>query len=148
MPDDNRLDLSGELDKINAGFAADVSAAAEEVRKRQAADKAKEDGAASRAQSRKTSAVIIAVAAVLLLLLSYWLVFARGGGDEATSGATAQATSPQVPATGAANSPALVTPAAPKAPPKAYAPVGGGGAQNVEQPPQGYEQPGDDGPGM
>lgn len=149
MPDNNRLDLGSELEKISGSFAADVNAAAAQVKQRQAADKAKEAKQADKAQSRKMSAVVIAVAAVVLLLMSYWIVFGQGeGSDNPTSGANSAVRAPQPEARITTTSPTSVTTQAPQAPPKAYSPVGGGSSQTVEQPQDGYEQPGDACPGM
>jgi len=149
MPDnDNRLDLSSELEKVSGSFAADLNAAASEVKSRKDADKAREAIQAGKAKSRKISAVVIAAAAVVLLLLSYFIVFGQGGNsDDVASGTTTRVRVPTAASQPPSANPAFVTPKAPQAPPKANSPVGGS-SQTVEQPPDGYDQPGDVAPGM
>ena len=147
MPDNNnRLDLSSELEKVSGSFAAELNAATSEVKKRQDADKAREASQADRAKSRKISAIVIAAAAVALILLSYFIVFGQGSNSDdvaSGTGTNVKATAGQP----SSASPAYVTQKAPQAPPKAYSPVGGS-SQTVEQPPDGYDQPGDTAPGM
>ena len=110
MPDDDRLDLDGDLDKVAGDFRKDVEAATKEVKQRKAADLEKDRRIAVRAKDRKLSMIIIA-GAVLVLLLTAWLVSARGP----------QATSPvSVPSTNANPklNPPVSTTNTPKAPPR------------------------------
>lgn len=77
MPDDNRLDLSVDLDKIGEDLLADVRKAAEEVKSRRASDKAKEAQSAEKEKTRKISAVMVAIGVVALLVIAYFAVFAK-----------------------------------------------------------------------
>ncbi len=77
MPDDDRLDLSSDLEKVSKDFLKDVEAAASEVKQRKAADKERDRKVATRAKDRKISMAIIAGAALVLIALAWWLVFAR-----------------------------------------------------------------------
>ncbi|MGI6296805.1 MAG: hypothetical protein ACOX3G_12085 [Armatimonadota bacterium] len=77
MPDDNRLDLNSDLEKVSKDFLKDVEAAASEVKQRKAADRERDLKVATRAKERKVSMAIIAGAALLLIALAWWLVFAR-----------------------------------------------------------------------
>ena len=145
MPDDKRVDLSADLDHDD--LMAGVHAASEEVKKRQDAEKAKQARQAEGKKSKNVSAAVIAVVAVVILLLSYFIVFGgQGGGSESSAGDRGSVSGSHSASPGAAK-PTCVTPSAPQAPPRATAPVGGS-SQTVEQPPDGYEQPGYDTPGM
>lgn len=77
MPDDKRLDLDADLDKVADDFVKDVEAATKEVKQRKAADLEKDRRSTARVKDRKLSMIIIAAATVLLLLVAYWAVFAR-----------------------------------------------------------------------
>jgi len=129
MPDDNRLDLNGDLDKVAGDFRKDVEAATKEVKQRKAADLEKDRRSATRVKDRKLSMIIIAVA-VLVLLLTAWLVSAR----------SPQATPPvSVPSTNANPkvNPPVSTTNTPKAPP-----LPARNNPDNQQQPYGDEQPG------
>lgn len=148
MPDrDRKLDLSADLGDMHADLLKDVAAATEQVKKRQAADRAKEAEQAAKASSRKTSALLVAIGAVLVLLVSYWIVFARQGSPQETvSGGSGSPTASQTQTVNGQIQPPIVTPA-PTAPPARIAPPVGRDSQASQRPPEGYEQPGYD-PGM
>lgn len=84
MADNNRLDLDSDLDKMATDLLSDVQEATEELKKRHAANKAKDERNAKRAQSTKSSAVVIAIATVVIVLLAYWLVFAKSNDSAGT----------------------------------------------------------------
>jgi len=85
MPDDNRLNLTNNLDQLDDDLLKDIHAAAEEVKKRQESDKAKEIRAAKKSETNKYSALIIGVAAAVLLLIAYFVVFAKPDAGSGTS---------------------------------------------------------------
>ncbi len=146
MPDDKRIDLNAEID--HSEMMAGVHAASQEVKKLQDAEKAKQARQAEQKKSRSVSAVVIAVAAVAILLLSYFIVFGgQGSSPDSSTPTRGAASSSHSPYSTGADKPTCVTPCAPQAPPRATGPVGGS-SQNVERPPDGYEKPGDDTPGM
>lgn len=148
MPDDNRLDLTVDLDKLGTDLLKDVKAATEQVKQRNADDKAKEAKSAEKEQSKKLQVVIIAAAAVILLIVAYFTVFAK---DDASAPAThstvvpgaqsntsAPIRTPGVTQPGASrtNRPANANPAVPA----------GRSNQATDRPSDDYEQPND--PGM
>jgi len=138
MPDDNRLDLSMDIEKVGDDLLADVKKATEEVKSRKASDKAKEAKAAEKEKSRRLSAIIIAVGAVVLLLIAYFVVFAKP--EPPASGVSgAQSQSP---------APAIKAPVAPSSAPKVQVVTpnttrrSGRNSQVVGHPSDDYEQPG------
>lgn len=80
MPDDKRLDLNADLDKMTSDLLKDVEAATKEVKSRKAADKEKDRRRAIKEKDRKTQVIIIAIAAVLLLAIGIWVTFGRQSG--------------------------------------------------------------------
>ncbi len=143
MPDNNKkLDLNA----IDNDFLRDVQAATEQVKKRQADDKAKAVNEAKSAQSRKTSALLIAIGAVVVFLLSYWVVFGREGGAESDVAGTIGTPAQQSQAANGKVQPPCVN-CAPTAPPAQGTIPAARSSKNVQHPPDGYEQPSDD-PGM
>lgn len=77
MPDDRRLDLNSDLDKVASDLLKDVEAAAKEVKQRKAQDREKDRRSAMKEKDRKTSVIVIAIAAVLLIAIASWLTFGR-----------------------------------------------------------------------
>ncbi|NLN76510.1 MAG: hypothetical protein GX139_09375 [Armatimonadetes bacterium] len=77
MSEDNRLDLSSDLEKVSKDFLKDVEQAAKEVKQRKAADREQDRRVVTRARERKISIAVISAAVILLLGIAYWLVFAR-----------------------------------------------------------------------
>lgn len=77
MPDDKRLDLNQDLEKLSSDLLKDVKAATEEVKQRQASDAEKDRRNAAKKKDRKTSIIIVAAATILLLIIAYWVVFGR-----------------------------------------------------------------------
>ncbi len=145
MPDDDRLDLSHDLEKIGSDLLKDVQAASKEVQQRKAKIAAEDAREAGKAQSRKTSMVLIAVGAVVVLLISYWMVFARPADEQPrTPMTTSQTTGTQAKGTAITNSGATPS-TTPTTPPRAGGSVAGQGSQVVEHPSDEYEQPSDDG---
>jgi hypothetical protein len=143
---DDRLDLSGDLEKVAGDLLKDVEAATNEVKKRKQTIAAQESREAEAAKSRKTSLILIAVGTVLVLLISYWVVFARGGGQNGTVGNGAQSAQTQT-----SSKTAITCPNATQSTTQTTRQSGGGaasqGSQVVEHPPDEYERPTDD-PGM
>jgi cytoskeletal protein RodZ len=85
MPDDNRLDLSVDLDKIGEDLLADVKKATDEVKNRRASDKAKEAKSEEEEKTRKISAVVVAIGVVIMLVIAYFVVFAKTEAPAPTS---------------------------------------------------------------
>ena len=142
MADDNRLNLSEDLEKLADGLLTDVKAATDEVKKRQAAIKRAEDQDAARKKSKKLFAVIVGIGAVLVILLSYWIVFARPDGtvpSRAAGVATSQEQSRKV----AITAPGTARSTGSAAGPAAGAPAGRD-SQLVEHPSDEYEPPSGD----
>ena len=88
MADDNRINLSEDLDKIANDVLKDVKAATDEVKQRQEAIKLDGQRDSDKARSRKLSALIVGIAAVVIVLLAY--VFA---GPDSTNRQQADAAS-------------------------------------------------------
>ena len=133
MPDDNRLDLNSDLDKVADDFLKDVEAATKEVKQRKAADKQKDIQTATKARDRKISIVVIAAAVVALIVIASWLAFGRQPAQEVVvNRAVPQQTSRIAPTTDNRN--------APVAPPKSpsYSP---GNNRQAGQQPYDDEQP-------
>lgn len=133
MPDDNRLDLNADLDRVAGDLLKDVEAATKEVKTRKAADREKDRRNAVKDKDRKTSVIIIAVAAIVLILIASWMTFGRqpAGTPVSSNAVTQQNSKINIPASNVSN--------VPKAPPTA-APARRGNNQ------QGNEQPYDDQP--
>ena len=132
MPDDNRLDLNGDLDKLSGDLLKDVRAATEEVKHRKASDAEKDRRKDVRERDRKLSIIIIAAAVVVLIVIAYFTVFARQSGGQVPLTRTA----PQVRNTRIVP-PTGINPG-PKAPPRS-APNPN---NNPPNPPNDYDQPG------
>ena len=139
MPDDNRLDLSVDLDKIGEDLLADVKKAAEEVKSRQASDKEKEARSVEKEKNRKISTVLIAVGVIIAVVIAYFVIFS--GKAQAPPPTSYQTKTP---------APALKTPAAtpqpaPRAMPATPAPTPQqsrpGARPNTTLPSDDYEQP-------
>ena len=131
MPDNDRLDLNGDLDKLSGDLLKDVKAATEEVKLRKAADAEKDRRSATRDKDRRLSLIIIAVATIVLIMIAYWVVVARQPDGGAGTAYTRPKTAP----------PPITQPTvAPKRPPR---PAPGGRANNQQDaPPNEYDQPG------
>jgi len=140
MADDNRLNLSEDLDQLQADLLKDVKAATHEVKQRHAAIKAQEVTEASRAKSRKTQMLLVAIGAIVILLLSYWMVFARPQGQDqiATNNTGTAVTQP-------AKTSTVATPTTTPTTTPRYNGAGGAPAgrdsQVVEHPSDDYESP-------
>lgn len=144
MADGNRLDLSGDIDKISTEFLDHVETAAAEVKQQleAAAEKKRKEEQATR--SRKITAAAIAVGAVLVLLVSYILVFARPDQNTAASSRIRTSAPPARIADPTAAPPKNAPPQPrPAAPQRRYSP-GTGDSQLTDAPPNDYEQPGQD----
>lgn len=143
MPDNNRLNLSNNLDQLDEDLLKDIHAAAEEVKKRQESDKAKEVKEAKKAETNKQSALIIGVAAVVLLVIAYFVVFAKPQSGTLQTGNNTYTPPPKVTV--------KTTPQAPQQPssvqtaPQPAVP-GKQDSQITNHPKDSYEQPSD--PGM
>ncbi|MEN6357807.1 MAG: hypothetical protein ABFD83_12075 [Armatimonadota bacterium] len=135
MPDDDRLDLSVDLDKIGEDLLADVKKAAEEVKSRRASDKAKEAKSVEKEKSRKISAVMVAVGVVVVLVIAYFVVFAK---PEAPAPTTYQTRTPAP-----AIKPPAVTPPVSNTKPSTTMPMQQPSrpGSNTNQPSDDYEQP-------
>jgi len=96
MPDDKRLDLNQDLEKISSDLLKDVKAATEEVKQRKASDAEKDRRNAAKQKDRKTSIIIIAAAAVLMVVIAYWVVFGRQPQEQATPNYTPPQTNSRV----------------------------------------------------
>ncbi len=140
MADDNRLNLSEDLEKLTGNLLEDVKAATNQAKQRQAAVKQAERQSAERAKSRRLSAIIVGIGAVVILLLSYWIVFARpdrGGpapvarGTQSSQGQGAPKVAIKSPGTAGTTSSAAGAPA-------------GRDPQLVEHPSNDYEPPSGD----
>jgi cytoskeletal protein RodZ len=130
MPDDNRLDLNDDLQKLSGDLLKDVAAATEEVKQRKESDAAKDRRGASKEKDRRNSIIIIAAAAVLIIVIAYWLVFARQPQAQPTPTYTApQKDTRMRPPTGNT---------VPRTPPRP-APTNN---NNQSNPPNEYDQPG------
>ncbi|MHB9037883.1 MAG: hypothetical protein ACYC64_14590 [Armatimonadota bacterium] len=141
MPDNDRLDLSMDVDKIGDDLLKDVKAATEQVKKRRDTDKAQEAKSAEKAKTRQLSAIVIAAAAVVLVLIAYFVIFAKP--DAPAGSPTGPYTQTQTP------TPAIKPPGAPTAvpsttPPARPMPSTGRGSQ-TNHPSDDYEQPSDGG---
>jgi hypothetical protein len=131
MPDDNRLDLNEDLQKLSGDLLKDVAAATEEVKLRKASDAAKDRRTASKETDRRTSIIIIAAATVLIIIIAYWLVFARQPQAQPTPAYTAPQHNTRMPArTGNT---------VPRTPPR---PAPANNNNNQANPPNAYDQPG------
>lgn len=101
MPDDSRINLSGDLDQVASDLLKDVKAATDQVKDRKAAIAAQDALEAQKSKSRRMSALLVGIGAVVVLLLSYWVVFARpdGAASGPNSGVTSSsgAETPKVP---------------------------------------------------
>jgi len=133
MPEDNRVDLSGELD----GLLKDIKAATDEVKARQDADKVKQAKTAESASTRKIQTIIIAAAAVVLVVIAYFVVFARG---PETAGQS-QTTTRQTPAPIQMTAPPKAQPGPTATPRTPSAPAPRHDSQVVDDDSDGYEQP-------
>ncbi len=132
MPDDNRLDLDGDLKKLSGDLLNDVKAATEEVKQRKASDAAKDRKTATKETDRRIAIIIVAAAAVLMILIAYWLVFGRQPQQQANPNYTApQANTRMVPRPGGG--------AVPRTPPR---PAPAQPNNNQSPPPNEYDQPG------
>lgn len=140
MSDDNRVDLSNNLDQLEGDLLKDIHAAAEEVKKRQESDKAKEIREAKKAKSNKSSALIIGIAAVVLIVIAYFVVFAKPNDDSSTS--NTPYTAPKITVNN--NPPAPQKPAVTPTAPMPTTP-GRHDSQITNQPKDSYEQPSDNG---
>lgn len=141
MPDDKRIDLSGDLDKLTEDLLADVKTATEQVKKRKADDRAKDAADAEKVETKKTSLIIIGAAAVVLLVLAYFVVFANGN-DTAANRTNQTTTADRM------NAPVKTetTTTAPKAPAQAAPPSRPVKPSVTPHPPEGYDQPGGEAP--
>jgi hypothetical protein len=77
MPDDNRLDLDGDLQKLSGDLLKDVKAATEQVKQRKASDAAKDRRTASKEKDRKTAIIIIAAATIVILIVAWCVMASR-----------------------------------------------------------------------
>ena len=145
MSDNKRVDLSKEFGGIGSDLLKDIEAAANQVKKRKADDKAKEAREAKRKESTKISAVAIAAATVALFVIAYFVVFGMPGNNpQAVTEASSQPVQPTKVVTPTASSTTgnNAPKALPTQPPlQTTAPRPARSAQ-----PQGYDQPSD--PGM
>jgi len=139
MPDDNRLDLSGDLESL----LQDVEAATDEVKQRKARIAAEDAKDVGREKSRKTQMMLIAIGAVAVLLISYWIVFARPNAGQ--GGAVSTVTTLGTPTAGTPIGNPGATHSTTNATPRSGNAGAGQGSQTVEQPPDEYEQPSGDG---
>lgn len=80
MPDDKRLDLNTDLDKMASELLKDVEAATKEVKQRKAADRERDRRNAIKEKDRKTQFIIVAIAAVVILAFGIWFTFGRQPG--------------------------------------------------------------------
>jgi cytoskeletal protein RodZ len=136
MPDDDRLDLSVDLDKIGEDLLADVKKAAEEVKSRRASDKAKEAKSVEKEKTRKLSAVMVAIGVVVVLVIAYFVVFAKTQAPTPTTYSQIRTPAPAI-------KPPAVTPPASNTKPQTTTPMqppSRPGA-NANQPSDDYEQP-------
>lgn len=85
MPDNKRLDLNADLERMTSELLKDVEAATKEVKTRKAADAAKDRRNAIKEKDRKTQMIIIAIAAVVLLAVGIWFTFGRQSGTAVNS---------------------------------------------------------------
>lgn len=131
MPDDKRLNLSVDLDKIGEDLLADVKKATEEVKSRRASDKENEARSAEKEKSRKLSAVIVAVGVIVVLVIAYFVVFAK---TQAPAPTTYQTRTPAPTIKPPAVTPPAATPPPPGRPMQQPRPP-------RNQPPDDYEQP-------
>lgn len=118
MADDNRIDLSKDLEELSQSLLKDVAAATDEVKQRKAAIKKEEEAFVQKGKSRKLMGVLVGAAFVIIILLA--VVFAKPGGQ---GGPTVNAPAPQPPPI---KTTATVT--APNARPGTSLPTGGAGA--------------------
>lgn len=142
MPDDNRLDLGGDLDKLTGDLLKDVTAATAEVKKRKEKIAAQDAKEAEKTKSRKTQMLLVAIGAVVVLIISYLMVFAKPQEDQTDKWANKQQVQTQqatpITSPGATRSTATTTR-------HSAGGVAGQGSQVVEHPSDEYEQPSDDG---
>ncbi len=89
MADNNRIDLSKDLEELSQALLKDVAAATDEVKQRKAAIKKEEEAFVQKGQSRKLMGILIGAAFVVLILLA--VVFAKPRGQ---SGQAATAPAP------------------------------------------------------
>jgi len=73
MPDNDRVDLSADLDRMKDEFLEHMEAAAEEVKQQLA---------------RQSAIIAGAVGAVVILLVSYWVVFGRSDANNTAANQT------------------------------------------------------------
>lgn len=140
MPDDKRIDLSGELDKVSEGLLTDIKTAASQVKQQCDQEQDARAKAAEKAKSRKLSVILAAIGTTLVLLLSYWIVFARP--DAGTSGTNANGTASSQ---SGARCVRIKNPATEHVHGSATQPAPGRDSQAVEYPPpEEYEQPSSD----
>lgn len=139
MSDGKRLNLSEDLEKITGDLLKDVQDATEQVKKRKAADKARDEQNAEKSKSNKTSALIIGIAAVVLIIVAYFVVFAKPGEPEnpgTINGAVQQKN-------GTVQQPGMNR-NVPQAPPKTAPTPSAGRSASQQHPSDDYEQPAPD----
>lgn len=141
MADDNRIDLSKDLEELSQTLLKDVAAATDEVKQRKAAIKKEEEAFVQKGKSRKLMGIMVGAAFVIIVMLA--VVFAKPGGqDTGTSAATPAPT------------PAIKTTATTTTPSSTNAPISGGATANtggsgrdsqlVRHPSDDYERPSGD----
>lgn len=135
MPDNKRIDLSGDLDALSGELLNDVRAAAESEKKRQNEISTRGIRAEEKAQSKRLSIVIVAVATIAILCLSFWM-YGRNASIDHVELQRGQQQRVKI------NQPSTIQPA-----PQTSTTTRSQGRQLTEHPPTDYDQPSED-PGM